>query len=913
MRLSRLAPAAVLAVALAGLAAPAFATAPAQQPAAVAPRPLRRPQRYKPTGRLEVKFKPGVSRTAQSAALSRVTASGLRVRVDRRIAGLNAVLLSVSDARAVLRALRADGTVAYVEPEQRYHASAVDTITPEATEIGSAVTRQATTATLGDGTEIAVIDSQVDATNADLDGTGKVVFAGDFSTDVPDMTGVTDSACDPANCPHGTAVAVAAAGEDGDGNLAGVAPNAVIRSYNVFRRFVYTGGYQDIGASSADIADALGDVATYASTHPALVAVNMSLGGSFDDDLIKDAIAALHTTAPRVTMVVAAGNDGRELADFPAGDPYVLSVGATGQVTGSDCSVTPAPSTPWTVAFFSNRGDVDVVAPGHCVSLWYPPEDEETGMVTGPAVIQKVSGTSFAAPMVAGEVALLASSTNTRQITGDAARAAIIAGANHTGANVNIGEGKADVNAALALTNGSTPYTAMSVDRGGQVPTVVGTRKVEALRFDPTGAPTPVPVLGVTSGFGSYTGVSTTSVGGLSTKRATFNVSSVNRKGLTFNLTADSNTVPMKMLDAADGFEGVPAANNEATSVPLTFGSRTSYVRSANVLTDHELDWAWTFDPHGFNGLADLFVWEPTTSGGKADAAMPPIADEFFGSDDNGAGTDGVVPGQDACSGSPLRACYAGRWLIGWVTALPFDNSSATTSYKLKLTYDGPTATLNTPAVASVNSTSGPFTVSWGGLHAVKWDVWYTTKTKVGSSWVLGSWKAWKTGTPNKSAVFGSGGLPVTVKQGQSYHFMVKAYDSRGNPSLTKTGYTAVPVDDRYPYLSYSAGWGSYVSSGHWFSTVRQIGTAGAKVSLKSESQRFTVVGDRCTACGQIRIYVDGVYKGTVDTHAASTQKRQTLWSSPLFSSIKTHTLTIVVVGTAGRPTFVLDGIGSLR
>src|SRR6185295_6678729 len=119
--------------------------------------------------------------------------------------------------------------------------------------------------------------SGVDATNPDLDGAGKVADAGDFSTPVDYPTDpygaltIDDAACTPATCPHGTAVATAAAAEAGDGGMVGVAPDATIRSYSVFRRTLYSfegETFQDMGASSFDVASALDAVATYASTHP---------------------------------------------------------------------------------------------------------------------------------------------------------------------------------------------------------------------------------------------------------------------------------------------------------------------------------------------------------------------------------------------------------------------------------------------------------------------------------------------------------------------------------------------------------------------------------------------------------------------------------------------------------------------
>jgi hypothetical protein len=944
MRPSRFVPAAVLATALAGLAVPPAmaATSSAQAAPAAAPRPLHpRRTKYRPTGRLEVKFKDGVSATRQRAVL----AGTQGVRVDRLVRSLNVAVVSAHNLRAVQALLRADSAVEFVEPESRYEAFTAEPVSNELHEIGADAVHDAnpTTPNLGQGAEIAIIDSQVDAANADLDDPGKVTFAGDFTTAVPDdpndpSNTHDEGACVPATCPHGTAVAGVAAGDAGDGGMAGVAPSAKIRSYNVFRRFTYDNPFfgdpgeparlETLSASSVDIAAALQSIATNIATTPNLVAVNMSLGGTFDNQLIRDKIAALHAAAPNLVVVVAAGNDGSERADFPAGDPYVLSVGAIGQIPVFDgngdyvdcASASPAQADPWSVSEFSNRGDVDVVAPGRCVTAWYPPENS-SGAVSGPAVLTKVDGTSFAAPMVAGAAALLGGSV--AGVRGDAARAALIAGATHTGQNVNVGTGPAKADSSIALATGTTPYSAVSVDRGGQVATSVGKRTVEAIRVEPgnTTTPTDAPGLAATSGFGSF-GTPTDSVGnGLTTRRATFSATpGANLSGQTFALTAtapnpatDVATVPMKMLDAGDNYEGQPAATNEGTSVALTYGARTAYVRSAAVNTG-TLSWAWTFDDHGYNGLANLFIWEPTDLTHPADAAMEPLAAEW--NPDFATGTDHVTPGSDNCdlSGATIRLCHSGRWLIGWMTFGSMDNSASGSTYKLKLTYTGPTATLTTPVLASTTSTTGPFTVSWSGTHAHDYDVSYALKTKVGSVWTQGPWVAWKTATTATSAVFGSGGLPVAVTQGQTYRFLVRSHDALANPSLTVTKATTAPFDDRNAAMTYSSGWISVAAAGRWLGTVRQSGTVNAKVSLKSETDRFTVVGDKCAACGQFKVYIDGVGKGTFDSHASSTLTRQALWTSTVFSGgIKSHTISIVVVGTAGRPKVVIDGIANYR
>ena len=929
----------VTAVVAAGLTVPATGTAGATEPPR-AGRPAGT-RELPPSGRLQVKFKAGVGAAARADALARVAARGHAVGVQRRIAALNATVLDVGDQRGVLRLLRGDHRVEYVEPESRYRAFA-ETPSAELVEIGAAAVHAQATPNVGAGMEIAVIDSPVSSTVPDLDGAGKVVNAGDFTQDWPDMPGSpwTDIACDSDACPHGTGVATVAAAEADGTAMVGVAPGAAIRSYSVFRHWVFDDGvneWHELGADSGAIADALVAVGQYGAANPSLVAVNMSLGSPFDNRLIRDAIAYVKAQAPQVTIVVASGNDGKERANFPAGDPGVLSVGATGNIPDSgECTDTPAAT--WTVAGFSNRGDVDVVAPGRCVDAWYPTQNDMTGKTNpGTLAVRKVDGTSFAAPMVAGVAAMLGAAG----VTGDAARAAIIASAQGT-PSVNVGAGKANAPAALDVADGPGPYTAMTVERGNQVASNVGRRTVEVIRVAPGATATttlPVPTVS-SSAYGAFTAKTKTEAVGLARGTYGFAVPDVNRAGAWFSIAAngggggaDSITLPMKMLDAYNSFEGLPAASGETGSAALKYGSRSAYIRSVKVpSTGGYFEYDYTFgeavvDPN-MPRPASLFLWEPASAGGTADAAMEPVYQSYADPDarsDSDYWTAGGAE-SDYCeydgTGDPddpanWRVCRTGRYLVGFLADWPDASSSSTSRYSLRLRYGfGPTLTTNVPSLASASGpTTLPFWVTWGGTRAVKWDVSWATKTKSGSTWTLGAWKPWKVKTTAKTGAFGSGNTPTAVKAGTTYWFRIQGWDSLGNPTLPVVKSTAVPVDDRS--LVYSTGSLAWTKVGglsdRWLTTATKTGAAGAKAVYSAETSSFMVIGDRCSTCGQLRVYVDGVHKKTVDTYRSTTAVRQVLWSSGSLGAVKAHRISIVVVGTRGRPKVVLDGIATLR
>lgn len=178
---------------------------------------------------------------------------------------------------------------------------------------------------------------------------------------------------------HGTHVAGTIGALDNGIGVVGVAPGARIWSVNVFK---------GNGAADSWIACAL-DIAAENGVEVA----NMSLGGGDYDGAggcnenvmhraVCDAVNA------GVTVVVAAGNDGRDARlDEPANYDEVITVSAL-----QDGDGTPANDR---LADFSNYGaDVDIAAPGVKVNS------------TVPGGYGSMSGTSMAAPHVAGAAAL---------------------------------------------------------------------------------------------------------------------------------------------------------------------------------------------------------------------------------------------------------------------------------------------------------------------------------------------------------------------------------------------------------------------------------------------------------------------------------------------------------------------------
>ncbi|MFJ5623502.1 S8 family peptidase [Peribacillus loiseleuriae] len=209
---------------------------------------------------------------------------------------------------------------------------------------------------------VAVIDTGIDRKHPDL----KNTLLPGYNTVDPLNQPFVDS--------HGTHVAgiIAANKDNGIGGY-GMAPNVKILPIDVFD-----------GWFASDYAIAEGIL--YAVDHGAKV-INMSLGGAFPSPLIEEAVKTAIDKG--VVIVAAAGNDGEDFVNYPAGYEGVISVGAVDKNSE--------------LTYFSTYGaSVDLVAPGD--EVYSTVYDYSKG-----SSFTKMSGTSMASPVVAGAAALLLS------------------------------------------------------------------------------------------------------------------------------------------------------------------------------------------------------------------------------------------------------------------------------------------------------------------------------------------------------------------------------------------------------------------------------------------------------------------------------------------------------------------------
>jgi subtilisin family serine protease len=316
-------------------------------------------------------------------------------------------------------------------------------------------TQLASTGVTGIGQTVAILDSGVDKTHPFL--TGKVVAEACFSTNASAQSvsslcpgGVTSLVGPDAgrpcslvggSCEHGTHVAGIIAGKGS--TFSGVAPEAKLIAIQIFSQLnsaTMCGPNRTscIVSFTSDIIYALEEVYSLRNLH-SIAAVNLSLGaGRYrascdrEEEPLKAAIDQLQEAG--IATVVSSGNNGyTDSLSSPACISSSISVGATSPTTDQ-------------VSSFSNTASfLDLLAPGVGI----------TSSVPG-GTYQTMSGTSMAAPHVAGAWALARQVVPTASVT-QIREALTTSGVMVTDTRVAISKPRVQIDAAIGrLSSGAS-------------------------------------------------------------------------------------------------------------------------------------------------------------------------------------------------------------------------------------------------------------------------------------------------------------------------------------------------------------------------------------------------------------------------------------------------------------------------
>ena len=153
-------------------------------------------------------------------------------------------------------------------------------------------------------------------------------------------------------------------------------------------------------------------------------------------------------------------------------------------------------------------------------------------------------------------------------------------------------------------------------------------------------------------------------------------------------------------------------------------------------------------------------------------------------------------------------------------------------------------------------------------------------------------------------------GFDFTGSPGYTYCFSAAATDYAGNTSAYSPGRcTALPL--RNTQLSHSGSWTKKTASGHYLNGYSISFKKGSElVRTGVQAKRLALVVTRCSGCGSVKVFFNGVLLKRVYLAASSTQKKKVVKVAG-FGSVKKGTVRIRVA-SSGKPVKI-EGLGAAR
>jgi hypothetical protein len=143
----------------------------------------------------------------------------------------------------------------------------------------------------------------------------------------------------------------------------------------------------------------------------------------------------------------------------------------------------------------------------------------------------------------------------------------------------------------------------------------------------------------------------------------------------------------------------------------------------------------------------------------------------------------------------------------------------------------------------------------------------------------------------------------------------VRAQDSDGAWSewaANPTAYRISAVGDRSTLLTYRGTWKRNTSGAAIGDTLTTSTSRGASVTHRFTGRGVALVAPTSSIRGKASIYIDGVYRTTIDLRTSTLHHRRVVYAVD-FGLSGTHTIQLRNLGTTGRRMVSLDAVVILR
>ena len=154
----------------------------------------------------------------------------------------------------------------------------------------------------------------------------------------------------------------------------------------------------------------------------------------------------------------------------------------------------------------------------------------------------------------------------------------------------------------------------------------------------------------------------------------------------------------------------------------------------------------------------------------------------------------------------------------------------------------------------------------------------------------------------------------VGVLAGRTYQFQVAARDAAGNvgPFVNGRVLRAVNYSEASRAIRYSGSWPRQISTTYFGGAARYARIRSASATLTFTGNQVAWLSRRGPTSGRARVYLDGRLVTTINLYSSTTRIKQVVFTRT-YTTVRTHKLKIVVVGTLGHSRVTVDGFFVLR
>lgn len=159
-----------------------------------------------------------------------------------------------------------------------------------------------------------------------------------------------------------------------------------------------------------------------------------------------------------------------------------------------------------------------------------------------------------------------------------------------------------------------------------------------------------------------------------------------------------------------------------------------------------------------------------------------------------------------------------------------------------------------------------------------------------------------------------SAAYSTSLAVGHTYRFQVRGRDNAGNlgPWKAAATVTAAITQQSSSAVKYAGTWSTASSSNFSGGSLKAAYRAGASATYTFTGRSVAWVTTRSSRNGAAKVYVDGVLVSALYLYASSTTYRYVAFQKTWTTSA-THTIKVVVVGTARHPRIDIDAFVVLR